>query len=224
MNKVAQVDPKKLRKRIRDRNYRFRKMKPAQQRITIAKDVIDQLRAGKITARTGVYLIPLDSLPAAEEAADLKEMIEDAPYGHELPEVERKLEKIGKTQVCDMLEGVECKVCGIGAAFVAAVRRADDLTLHEFIAEQDAFDTRENPLYRDSVMRKYLRRYFSARDVALIECAFEENDRHAIHEGIEPSHPDVQSAVLFGENFDTDEDRLIAIMQNIIDNGGRFRP
>lgn len=221
-----------IRKRIRDRNYRFRKMTPEQQRVRIARDVIDQLEAGALVAQQGTYLAvdDRDDLHPAillEEAEDLRDRA-DSVYGYmdaqersnarrRAARLEAKAERVGAEQLCDALEGVTCTVCGIGAAFVAAVKRGDDFKVNDFT----------NGFGDDDAMRDYLRKYFTANDVALIECAFERSPGFAHYGGstLDETSPQVIRAVAFGNGYpDSSSDRLRAIMQNIINNGGAFRP
>ncbi len=221
-----------IRKRIRDRNYRFRKMTPEQQRVRIARDVIDQIEVGDLIAEQGTYLeVPdddgLNPEVLREEAEDLRDQA-DSVYGYmdaqdrsnarrKAARLESKAEKVGELQLCDVLEGTKCTVCGIGAAFVAAVKRGDDFKIKDFT---DGFGD-------DDKMRQYLKKFFTAKDVALIECAFERSHGFAAYgdSGLNEQSPEVLRAVGFGNaHADSSEGRLKAIMQNIIDNGGSFRP
>ena len=238
MKKLSEKQ-RKMRKRIRDRNYRFRKLTPSKKRVTIAQDVIDQIKAGQLIAQASIYLTSHGPTDAIEEIGLLMEKIEDVESGfsssseneeklkEEADRAAEKIEEIGKAQVCDLLEGAECTVCGIGAAFVAAVKRADDLELKDLLNNtRCSWDLQYHPEeFSDSAaMRRYLRKYFLRRDIALIECAFEQSNGFARHEGVGCNDPEVDRAVSFGVKFSEDEDRLLAIMQNIVDNKGRFRP
>lgn len=194
-------EQRKSRKRFRDRNYRFRKLTKAQQRVKIAKDVIQQILAGKIIPKHGVgYMILADSK-------------RESLFNH------NALLDL-KSDVREFIEHDTCNVCGIGGTFIAALKLEDRLSFKDMIHSSD-----------DRAMREYLKNWFSEVQIALIECSFEKNslyierilsskkgsERQRIRElgerardhGLQYLHPD---------------DRLIAIMRNIIDNDGTFKP
>lgn len=63
---------------------------------------------------------------------------------------------------------------------------------------------------------------FSHRELSLIETAFEK----IFMDGVDTFHSSRRclSAIKFGNAIPDDADRLLAIMQNIVDNGGTFKP
>lgn len=194
MSKISETLAEKIRKqnkRIRDRNYRFRKMPLERQRITIAKDVLELLETEKVIAQSGTYM-ELDS--------DIEEKYwDDWSTAPEAP-----------VQLHELIERSEtCEVCGIGACFVAAVRRNDQVEASDMSGASD-----------DDFMRSYLESWFTKDQIELIEAAFEESSR--FYKG--PSRKLGQRASDFGKRYDSDEERMRAIFQNIVDNGGTFVP
>jgi len=121
-------------------------------------------------------------------------------------------------QVREALAGVECTACAIGSVFVACTNRADDLTMREFgVASQFHSESRPDQ------MRKYLSEWFSYKQLALIESAFERSAFNA-QVGPNPSLRAYRAAVNFGDEFTNSKDRMIGIMKNIIKNEGTFKP
>jgi hypothetical protein len=95
-------------------NWEFLQKTPAEQRVQIALDVLEQLRVGKICASFGVFVDQL----AIKAGGDI--------------------------QLCDALEDTNsCAVCAVGAVFTAAVRRADGMSMKKFHSNYgfDAFAT-----------------------------------------------------------------------------------
>ena len=99
----------------------------------------------------------------------------------------------------------KCRVCAIGALFIAHVLREDRC--------------RFNTDFGKSEIVLQLANVFSASQLNLIEAAFE-----CWHSPMR-ANPELVVATNFGLRHGTDpKDRLRAIMQNIVDNRGTFRP
>lgn len=95
-----------------------------------------------------------------------------------------------------------CEVCAVGALFVADVMLRDRMDASQV-----------NGL----VIKKRLRRHFGRVQLGLIECAFEKSSLYF-------EHPRTSAAKSFCNNSASSEDRMIAIMKNIIHNKGNFKP
>ena len=187
--KMTQEELKLAKRRIKDRNRRFEEMPPNRKRIAIARDVIKMLQEGGLKARSGTYL----SVPK-----DLRVKLYD-----DIDSDDKQLQEI----FCE----TTCTVCGIGAAFVAGVMRANECT----------FGDTGRYLGNDDYMREYLSEWFEPSQIRTIECAFESD---AGFRGHEASWDEAEDAADFGAKFKTDRARLIAIMENIIENDGTFSP
>lgn len=85
----------------------FSKLSKAQQRVAIAKDVIEQLTTEKITAVSGTYL--------------------SIPYAVLKP----------KDQLQDVFEARKCEACALGSIFVCAVKITNNLTAGEVGSSND---------------------------------------------------------------------------------------
>lgn len=115
-----------------------------------------------------------------------------------------------------------CDVCALGALFVAHVDKRNEVQL---FGDTDQFNQNRSQL------ASRLRDYFSTLQLHLIEAAYErrltwnetDSERREIKAtpGIDVM---VRSAIDFGDKIDDRRKRLIAIMQNIIANNGKFCP
>lgn len=180
------------RKRVSDRNRRFRKLSPDKQRVRIAKDVIVQLKDGRLRSWRGQYFSPSDlsRWGSVDRSTQLHVAFEEQPG---------------------------CRVCALGATFVCAVKRANALRLSDGTINGGASDTQR-------FMRSYLGSWFSVEQLGLIEVAFEGTPRFAA-DGTDEDL--VSAATAFYRMHwrdDSSMPTMVAIMENIIRNGGRFVP
>jgi len=185
----------------------FEKLKPYQKRVAIAKDILEQIKAKRYIARAGSYI----------ESAKL-------PGGGETP-IKKNFNKIK-----------ECHVCQIGAIILSTTKFRNKLIKDDV---GGGLHTITNNVY------EILKDIFSPKQLLLIEEAYESpyctGDRYAykIDEKIgldwdeEDACQDFYDQFL-PENYDdldedkntamADEDRMIAIMRNIIKHRGTFKP
>lgn len=162
-----------LQKYLKRRNREFVKLPRAKQRVQIAKDVLQQLEMGKIIPRT-TYFTSL------------------TPTGNYQDE-----------ELCTLTAQTKCEVCGIGALFIAAVERTDEIEVGEFEG-RDA---------RDKIV-EYLSKWFDSDDLDLIEAYFERNQRGGVKFPMDWDSPILKA--------DDRGDRMRMIMENIVSNRGRF--
>lgn len=198
-----------LKAAIKKRNAEFAAMPPALKRVTIAKDVIAWLDAKKLVARSGTYLSSKSIRNCDTEDA----------------------------QTALLATDVSCNVCALGAVFACAVGRANEIATNDF----RGYNSQHS-------MHNYLSPYFSNEQLYLIESAFECSS--SFYDNIkDPDYAVADRAEEFGlkysesdvvdeENSDPENDlieylepsktmqepRMRAIMQNIIDNNGEFKP
>lgn len=155
----------------------------AAERVQIARDVIAQLAAKRIIAAGGSY-IRWAGFRNQQAIGDMDAKVQPPPPN--------------------------CKVCAIGAVFVCALDRHNELRLR---------DTNGSTPDDDNMLR-YLARWFDEYQLRLMECAFEGSD-------VSDALPDddAYAAVEFGEQHEHDADALMrAIMNNVIANKGTFKP
>lgn len=165
---------------------------PAQRKVNIAKDVIEQIQLSKLNMKGGVYICRPLSVPLSMRIPVRKRMTEE----------------------CVEFVQRQCDVCARGALLLRRVALFDKLRWGQLGIHADG----SMAVARAHTTRG-LKDAFTARELALIEAAFEVDYVFA------PSHPMARYAAKFGEDFPFDPaDRMIAICQNIIDHKGEFRP
>jgi hypothetical protein len=183
-----------LKKKIRDRERRFKNMTESGKRVAIAKDVIRSVLEDKtIKPQAGVYF----------ESNSLDGTLNNMRY-EEIDESSIEFRDVFLKKLH------ECTACAVGSMFVCSMLRDDNLTITEF---RESFDNKH-----------VLRRFFSSGQIYLIESAFERDNMHWCNEDWELEQDNIYAAIKFGERYTNDKKRLIAIMQNIIDNNGTFIP
>ncbi len=188
----TQCDLRRLRKRIKDRERRFKKASPASKRVMIAKDVLSDIATRKLVARSGSWV----------------NMAIFGPSDKELQEI--------------LITKNECQVCALGAVFVCAAKRADDITVGE------AYGLNHGATVGWAVLDNYLSRFFERDQLILIEQAFEGGGGYFGEYG----YGRRQGNGVKGRDRATEfcgvnssyEDRIVAIMRNIIKNKGEFVP
>lgn len=185
-------------------NTSFNKLSEEDKRVAIAKDVIKQIKAGKYYASTGTYV-------------NLDVKLSD------------------DTSLQKHFDEITCDVCALGGLFMSNVKFNNQCTYNELGCGK----------FLD------LLKYFSKEQLFLIEIAFEGweisdmldfetevNGYIDIMQGIyagrytleeitdtsDSTKSKMKAAMLFGENYHDESDRLIAIMQNIVKNKGEFIP
>jgi len=108
-----------------------------------------------------------------------------------------------------------CDVCAIGACFLATVDRFDKLKVGDLPGCW-------NPEYGRGGQVQYLNKWFSPDQLTLMEVAFEKGEvPPTAYKG---SDDRLDDAVAYGCQYKTANQRLVAIMRNVIRNKGTFKP
>jgi hypothetical protein len=167
----------------------------AKLRMAVAQDIIDQVYMQKFVPNSGSYLRFLDT-----ENAEYKESVKD------------NFEKIR-----------ECHVCAIGACLLSAIKFKNSFTF----ADLEQVKETEFFLHSDKVHK--LLSIFSPQQLLLIETAFERSEHGSkiarkIDEYVGTKISNIHEAERFGRRHEWDSNRMIAIMENIIENKGEFKP
>jgi rubredoxin len=188
------------------------KLSPEQKRVAIAQDVIEQITLGKYQSRfCGFIYIRWQ--------------------GEEKPSNEESLQKV--------LPNAEyCDVCALGGMFVSCTR----LNNRTKVLAIEGKEQYMGDVIRDGeIFSNQLNEIFSNEQLMLIEIAFEEghgsfnvdlvSNTYLSHKKTyEPITPEVERARKFGNNngcpgrFFDRRIRMKKIMENIIQNNGRFIP
>lgn len=136
----------KVNDEIAERNRMFTKATKAQRRVLVAKDVIAQLKAGRFTAESGVWLIG-DTVDAASDKID--------------PSLQRAV----------LAGQVECTCCALGSMMASCVLFKNKLKT-ERVFESNLTQGISHFYDHDEDVRAL----FSDRQICLIECFFEGGD------------------------------------------------
>lgn len=177
-------------------NKEFEAASPAEKRIMIAKDAIEQIEAGQYIARQGVYL--------QNDDEDGKNWINSGTKSLYGVDLQKWLEDSDN----------KCRVCAKGAIFASCIRYTDDYSPETEIIKI----TRSTVGAHKEIDR--LAEYFREGQLELIEIAFEGD----IIGSRTISFAEIESAKDFYLGYGSDMKRLKAILDNIIDNGGEFIP
>lgn len=148
--------------------------------VAIAKDVLKWLKAGRMKAESMIYC-HTPRIPTGSVRAGLSVVTKDKP----------------------------CKVCALGALFIAAVDKFNKLDIP---SPCDCFN--------DGMIREHLNFAFTERQLHEVEWAFERWQTDEIAPGMK----DLNKAGQFVKDETNDTIRLEKICQNIIDNKGVFIP
>lgn len=162
----------------------FALLPSAAKRVEIAKDVIKHLDTQRLTAGHGGYA----SIP------------------HILGE-DWNNDDVEMRDILNRSKDAACKVCALGALFIADILKRDNFTMGDYKARSTFYNTRQK-----------VGDYFELDQLNLIESAYEVSHMHTT---------DVVQAVKaqeFKKEIWEPKDRLTAIMENIIENYGTFIP
>lgn len=164
-------------------------MTPQQARVLIAQDVLDLLQKEVITTSKGSY-VDIDMPHDTDADIQVREFLQ--PW---------------------LKEG-SCEVCALGALFVGAVLRFDEVTIAQWVSRGTMRASR-GPLTR------YLGQFFSQEQLDLIEFVFERRDAYAGYESADFSEEVKSAAMEFGSHVHVRE-RAVLIFKNIVANNGTF--
>lgn len=111
----------------------------------------------------------------------------------------------------------QCNACALGSCFLSYIRLENNVKFKDiamFKIEDGILD-----IYIERYdIEKSLKTIFSEKQMSLIESAFEKS--YTFGNGL----VNMDQAVSFGEGFDINKGRIIAIMENIVENKGTFKP
>lgn len=182
---------------IAQRERKFKAASPAQKRVMIAADVIAQIKAKRFRPESLTWVDPV------RKNGDYFDM--GAAAGTAAPVRELFLEN----------KIPACACCALGALFMSCTLYNNKTTVGKF--EDEMVDFKD--IVRSGRFRNGLTSFFSRDQLRLIEIAFEGGDG-AFTPGNDDDYNDAKDWV---RSFDVKK-RLIAIMENIIDNKGTFNP
>jgi hypothetical protein len=171
--------------------------KKAEMRVAIAKDVIAQIKAKKYNPTQGSWVDGVDGPDYVDW------LFENATTCEVDVQVYTKSIK-------------KCNVCALGSLFVSAVNKYNNVYgTYKTVSLPSIFD------FRETNNRSPLLRYFTIKQIRLIEYTFE-GGMGAVC--FDDDHPMVNKAYAFYSRYPDSKDRLLAIMKNIVENKGTFKP
>lgn len=184
----------------------------------IAKDVLAQIAAKRYTPKTGNWLVPFCGKEYFDDKVRLPELDDIlAPSPAVIPH-DASVQKLflGK-------EITTCNCCALGSMLMSCTLYNNKQTAEDLYAESDNLgeDVRDGRRLSNG-----LNKYFSKPQLELIELAFEGSDGFFAYEGTSAdiSEKQYDAAILFHETYTDPTKRLVAIMNNVIENKGTFKP
>jgi hypothetical protein len=183
----------------------FSRLSRAEKRMTIAKDVIAQIKRGKYIAEKGTYISDITT-PKLEDSWGSK------VEGFEEKDVQKNFSKIQS-----------CTVCALGACLMSSTKFANQLVFEDV----DSVDA--DSMVKNEKVNKLFKSLFSPEQLFLIEEAFEGDNEGCSSRvgkmmGARVPKKLLKKSVKFFDESGEDEHRLISIMKNIIKNKGTFKP
>lgn len=106
-----------------------------------------------------------------------------------------------------------CNVCAKGGLFMSYIGRVNKMKFSDIEDDNDV----------DGVEHKQLLKIFTVRQLALIELVFENDQYLYTDKDGKGLSFDYLKASKFYDKYENEDERLIAIAQNIIDNKGTFK-
>lgn len=194
---------KTTKKQIKEWNEYFNSLTPAQKRVAIAKDVIEQVNLKRFIPKNRIYT-----------------------------KIVSKIEDV-ENQIQSEFNNIQCHCCALGGMFLSDIKFNNSCTFYEL----------DNKIFQ-ATEKDRLQQYFSIEQLILIEAAFEcwsceditsydnvEED-YVIDQGygidlylsdLNIGEEDINKAGDFGNKYRDNSERLMAIMNNIIKNKGKFK-
>ena len=170
-------------------------------RIKIANDVIASIRAERYNARNGDYT-----------PAKISDAFCVAAYGADGD----------PKDVCNVIsKSHKCGVCAVGALMLSTMRK-DSKRLADLVGQQDS-----GPIDDINDGIAYLSDIFNNNNLHMMEFAFEFGGGYVQLDDLNLtrlSTADRIGLALFGVCYKDSNDRLVAIMKNVVRNNGTFRP
>jgi hypothetical protein len=222
----AELLAKQIEREIAKREAVFKKATVTQKRVLIAKDVIAQIKAKKIKPESGTFVSveKVKGFMSSTEAED-----RDGTFNYamnSLSDSEGYAADVRHLYLDNTIQ--QCSCCALGGLFMSCTLYNNNTTVENLsYAGEDLGDLLVGSSHAESLPNG-LDKFFSLAQLRLIEQTFE-GDNGAVNSGVDTETGEVfdkfpPRAAAFYDKYKKPKDRLIAIMQNIIDNNGAFKP
>jgi hypothetical protein len=199
----------KINKLIAENNAAFKKATKAQKRVMIAQDVLAQIKAKRYVAEPGRWVVPTFS----------ENFCNTDDYPDTVPSVQ---------QLFASKEIESCNVCALGGLFMSCTNLNNHTTYDQFNDESEDIGSLIG--YEEGLSNE-LDVFFSKNQLTLIEIYFEDGegyfsiDNETVDTGSRfYKSIDFDHVNSFNDKYQDDDDRLKAIMKNIVENNGTFVP
>lgn len=216
MRKLSNT-PRNIRRRIQRRNEKFLAASVHEQRVMIAQDVIARIRTEQFIPQPGDW-VTISTL--TNKLKKMEDRIDDAYPGLPTIEAVEKLDKFRTEPLQELIvSGVTCTCCALGGMLASCVAIKNDVTVGDYQNDElDGFLTLGNG--KDPAG---LRAIFGRHQLSMIEYCFE-NGTGAVsgsefETNLRERLDDWNDSVPYDPT-----DRMISIMENIIENKGTFKP
>lgn len=173
-----------------------------EKRLIVIKDVLSRLRYRKVDINYYIKDIPIKELKSNNLNRDLQQDI-------------NKIEK--------------CQACALGNVLISHIRVFDKLTYEDIgfytqysSSNYESYCINGYTLKNDVV--NVLLKYFSQLQLDMIEAAFEQTDLYVKDFVKKRNRTKILNSIKFGKKYKDPKTRLRAILNNILDNDGLFRP
>lgn len=231
----------KIQKEIEKRNSLFKKATKAEKRVLIAKDVIAQIKANRYVAKRGAF-VKAEFNPDIDDfsdilneanyrmGAELKEADVAVKYDISLEKAKEAINFVKKPLREAYLDGTveSCNVCALGGLFMSCTLFNNKTKLDAFGCFGEAsglgdFIDQEEPISNG------LDKFFSRSQLELIEEAFEGGNGYFgegdyTNDSYDSDNYVVRNYYTYVNKYPKHDDRMIAIMNNIVKNNGTFVP
>lgn len=226
---------KKIAAEIAKREAVFKKATASGKRVLIAKDVIAQIKAGRIKPVSGKVVLVTAVTPAIMDT--YRRARSDSAFPAALRgEIDHEyaiIHSAGETDARETLlkhDIKQCSCCALGGLFVSCTLFNNNTTVNQ-LAGAAAYigcvldKDHDGP---EPIISNGLDTFFSVTQLRLIEQTFEGGGGMVIggdYDAKDKRYPALTPAAkTFYERYPLAKNRLVAIMKNIIKNNGTFKP
>jgi len=196
---VAKMNRQEIERKIEEKNKQFKRLSKTEKRVAIAKDVLQQLDEKSFKAES-CYL----DVARGDDEKRIRCLIQNSP----------------EEKASYALASAKCEVCGIGSLFVSTIELENKATVSDLFDNTENYEAMSIPFVGKKKMADTLSKYFDEDQLDLIEAYFE---RTVVHANGNLRITDINENSPIWETNRKSE-RLRMIMNNIIENKGKFKP
>ena len=184
-------------KKLEEKNKAFNKLSKIEKRIEIAKDVISQVKAEKFIAKCGIYF----STESFNEFGQ-EESAQQILLGDKAP---------------------KCTVCALGGITLSTIRKNNAVKIGVLQVKGGAANQRK--LVADKTHNIFTKTQLDMMEIAFERQVMDRENPYFTNQDYPFNNTMIgQKAIDFGSKYADINDRLVAIMENLIANNGIFKP